>query len=513
MGVNPARASDQALEERSGILVRVSSAFSRALAARGVTLAGGDASLGEGGQGWVLRGTSAAGEVAVKRLKSSTPARRMRFQREIALMRRLSTAGVGCVVPVLGALEDGEYLAYWMPLYHEGSLQSAMNRQAVSDPLILIRRLVVALGELHSHGVSHRDLKPDNVLVDGDDLVLADLGLALEAEPDAVRLTESGEQVGPRLYVAPELVDGIHDNLDHRPADLYSMSKIIWCLLSHRRWPFDRESRHWEMDQLPSFTNRNPDLRPLEELARNWMSFEASGRTATFDAMLSAIDYAENPPRPIQARAGRTVNPNVVRALEVAGDAARAQAERERREHVQSAEAAEAARIEAVTSWWHSVLRPRVPAVTTESEPSKLLDEYLRIPNALEYKALPVDESIFLSGDHLPQSGPQRMPLTTPWRYGPWFFQGNLYSVAIGIPGRSDKSTRQFTLHALMGTQEIRLKLVELEGGADDPLTSEPVEPCVYLPVLVDSTCDHAGAMAVRLIERLLDFIEDVAMD
>jgi serine/threonine protein kinase len=120
-----------------------------------------------------------------------------------------------------------------MPHMANGNLgeRAAMYRGSIDSTLEVALPLALALGHAHSHGVVHRDVKPANILFAEQNNVptLSDFGICLIR--DEPRTTETGEVVGPRAFIAPELEGG--GKLDAAPvADVYSLGKVIYFMLS-----------------------------------------------------------------------------------------------------------------------------------------------------------------------------------------------------------------------------------------------------------------------------------------
>jgi serine/threonine protein kinase len=182
--------------------------------------------LGEGATGVVYRATDGEREVAVKLLRATDPVAQQRFAREAKL------AGAGesrHLVPILD-LGDG-YLV--MPLYRGGSLADRLRavwRLSVADTIDLAAQLAKGLDALHAHGIVHRDVKPSNVLFDGEGTAaLADFGLARGEE--STLLTRDGQLVGTPHYLAPELIEGAAAT----PAsDVYALGCVLYECLAGR---------------------------------------------------------------------------------------------------------------------------------------------------------------------------------------------------------------------------------------------------------------------------------------
>ena len=166
--------------------------------------------IGEGGMGVVYLGADPEGHrVAVKVLGAAVagdPNARQRLAREVETMRRVRNR---FVAEVLDADVDGPS-PYIVTRYVPGRTLEDTVRQG--GPLRgvaldnLAEGLAEALTAIHAAGVVHRDLKPGNVMLDGDHPVIIDFGIA--HVPDATRLTKTGLVMGTPGYLAPEVIEG-----------------------------------------------------------------------------------------------------------------------------------------------------------------------------------------------------------------------------------------------------------------------------------------------------------------
>src|SRR5580692_1173381 len=166
--------------------------------------------IGEGGMGVVYLGTdSDKRRVAVKVLGSAVandPSARQRLAREVETMRRVRNR---YVAEVLDADVQGP-APYIVTRYVPGRTLEDTVRQ--DGPLrgmaldALAEGLAEALAAIHAAGVVHRDLKPGNVMLNGDHPVIIDFGIA--HVPDATRLTKTGLVMGTPGYLAPEVIEG-----------------------------------------------------------------------------------------------------------------------------------------------------------------------------------------------------------------------------------------------------------------------------------------------------------------
>ena len=196
--------------------------------------------LGRGGMGVVFLARDVALDrpVALKLLPpamAAQPTLRQRFLREAQLAAKLSHPNI---VPIFAVDEVGEFVFFVMA-YVEGETLGrrlqARGPLSPGDGTKLIQEVAWALAYAHLRGIVHRDVKPDNILLEqatGRALV-SDFGIARHA--DAAGGTAVGEVLGTAQYMSPEQACG--EPVDGR-SDLYSLGVVAFYALSGRL-PFD----------------------------------------------------------------------------------------------------------------------------------------------------------------------------------------------------------------------------------------------------------------------------------
>ena len=156
-----------------------------------------------------------------------------RFRREIHLAAMLQHPHI---VPVLSAGVSDGLPFYMMPFIEGESLRARLARVGkldVGEAAKILRDVVSALSYAHDHGVMHRDIKPDNILLTGPFAVVTDFGVAkaLSASTTAgASVTTTGIALGTPAYMAPEQGAG-DPSTDHR-ADIYSIGAVAYEMLS-----------------------------------------------------------------------------------------------------------------------------------------------------------------------------------------------------------------------------------------------------------------------------------------
>ena len=266
------------------------------------------------GQGWSITGELGTGatsrvyladrasdgeRVVVKVMKSGTAAAE-RSQYFLLEMQVLQKMGHPNVVPITNAGEAQGILYFTMPYVDGETMRQRLSREGalpIADAVRFARDIALALGHVHSLGVVHRDVKPDNILLSRTGAILIDFGHALA--PAIMATAESRDAkryiVGTANYVSPEQVAG-RRVADSR-SDLYSLGCVMLEMLTGAL-PFvassPRECMQRRLDEPP------PDVRvarpevpdEVHAVLRRAMAVDPAERYPTAGQMADALQAA-----------------------------------------------------------------------------------------------------------------------------------------------------------------------------------------------------------------------------
>jgi len=230
--------------------------------------------IGQGGMGSVYLAEQRMGQatrmVAIKALRRDLTQDAQlagRFHRESEIVIRLSHPNI-IQFHDFGELADGTLIIVME--YIEGGTLQALLKSAGPLPMPraehLLEQIVGALEEAHRHGVVHRDLKPQNILIterggDPDFVKVVDFGIAMrsgaEGSEEDTRLTSRGSVIGTPAYMSPEQFRG--EEPDAR-ADVYSLAVIAYEMLTGKlplqaRTPWEWASQHLTVEPEPFHTH------------------------------------------------------------------------------------------------------------------------------------------------------------------------------------------------------------------------------------------------------------------
>jgi serine/threonine protein kinase/tetratricopeptide (TPR) repeat protein len=274
--------------------------------------------LGRGGMArvYLAHDVKHGRDVAIKVLRPelSQSLGHERFLREIEIAARLRHPNI---VPLYDSGEIDGALYFVMP-YEEGpSLRERLRSGPLPLPDVLgvLRDVARALAYAHEHGVVHRDVKSDNVMLSGDAAVVADFGIAKAVsaaltDAGGTELTQAGSAIGTPAYMAPEQAAG-DPAMDHR-ADLYSFGCLAYEVLTGQP-PFHGLSKHQViaahlMTVPPPVTTASAAVPPaLAALVARCLEKDPAARPQTAREVVRALDLvpAESGTWPMPAAAPR----------------------------------------------------------------------------------------------------------------------------------------------------------------------------------------------------------------
>ena len=230
-------------------------------------------------------------KVAIKVPKVSDPGKAASYINEARKAAAIDCKGI---VPIyhVGTKENGVPFVV-QKLIDGPSLRFLLSRYGSLPPahaVTLMRDVAVALASAHRQGIYHRDLKPDNVLIDGNGVPwIADFGLAISESEQAQR---KGEIAGTLIYMSPEQIQGRADWLDGR-SDIWALGIMLYELLLGKP-PFVGKNRQSLMEQI---CHREPrplqqssaSLTPLNDVFIKCCAKNASDRYASVEELSEAL--------------------------------------------------------------------------------------------------------------------------------------------------------------------------------------------------------------------------------
>ena len=225
-----------------------------------------------------------------------------RFKREILLAAKLQHPHI---VPLLTAGESNGLPYFTMPFVDGESLRVRLARHGelpVNHAIRMLREIASALAYAHEHGIVHRDIKPDNVLLSGGSAMVTDFGVAkaLSASSHAEHggLTSLGVALGTPAYMSPEQASA-DPSVDHR-ADIYSFGVLAYELLTGQPPFAGRTPQHVlaaHVAEAPeAITRRRASLPPaLAGLVMRCLEKRPADRPQSASEVVHALDDLATP--------------------------------------------------------------------------------------------------------------------------------------------------------------------------------------------------------------------------
>jgi serine/threonine-protein kinase len=264
-----------------------------------------ESELGRGGMGTVYRARDLRlpRMVAIKMLHTSLTNDYgvLRFQKEIEIASQLQHPNIVRLYD--SGVADGRL--YYVMEYLEGeSLRDMLKREpqlSVDDALKITREVGEALQYAHDHGIVHRDVKPENIIIADGRAHVVDFGLARAiSAADAERLTASGLAVGTPHYMAPE--QGAGERNVGPLADQYALACVLYEMLTGEP-PFTGPSaaaialRHVSETPVKLQVRRQHTPQPLDAAVMRALEKVPTDRHSTISAFVfscTARSVAEN---------------------------------------------------------------------------------------------------------------------------------------------------------------------------------------------------------------------------
>ena len=199
--------------------------------------------LGSGGNGvvWLsqnLRGEEGAIKIlSLNKVEESRRAKMYaRFKSEVKVINE--NGDIQGILPIIDYYLPDEFTDClpWYAMPVASTLDEHLHTSDYESVVQAVIEIGEILIELHERGISHRDIKPANILAWKNELYLSDFGLA--EYPEKTGITKTGEQIGARWTIAPEMQRNGKIS-DGKPADVYSLSKTLWILLTSNKTGFE----------------------------------------------------------------------------------------------------------------------------------------------------------------------------------------------------------------------------------------------------------------------------------
>ena len=256
--------------------------------------------LGKGGMGTVYRAeqTSLNRQVALKVLNKGQTKDAAFVSQFVAEARAAAKLQHPNVVAVFDVEHSGDLYYYAMELMHEGSCEDWLKQQGVMPvdrAMQVVADAAAGLAYAESLGIVHRDIKPDNLMLDQHGAIkIADLGLAsTSSDPQQERA------IGTPHFMAPEQV--LKQPLDHR-ADLYALGCTFYRLVTGKT-PFRGQTvkdilRAQVKEQAEPAARLNPEVSPeVSAIIQRLMAKDPGDRYQTANELLEELAVLLQPPQ------------------------------------------------------------------------------------------------------------------------------------------------------------------------------------------------------------------------
>jgi serine/threonine protein kinase len=264
--------------------------------------------LGRGAMGTVYRGTHVRLErdVAIKVMHDHLGVEKVmldRFRREAKVAAKMQHPNLIGVLDA-GETPDGRPVMV-LELAAGRTLTSVLEVSPAPRRVIrLVKQILLGLDHAHTAGLIHRDLKPDNIIVeigrDGTEIPrIVDFGIAILRDRDGTveggRLTETGQVLGTPLYMSPEQAQA--EPFDHR-ADLFALGVIVYQMLAGTL-PFEGTAIEIALANIgkdpPPISTFVSDVDPLlERFARKLMARKLPDRFSSAAEAHRVLDLIEH---------------------------------------------------------------------------------------------------------------------------------------------------------------------------------------------------------------------------